>query len=486
MNHSGTTERLPVHAMDQRLQLSAEEVRKTFSSVNPRKACGPDNLPGRVLKECAYQLKDVFADIFNLTLNQGVVPTCLKSAMIIPVPKTSNPTGLNDFRPVALTPIVTKCLEQLMLKHLKKILPSNLDPLQFAYRRNRSTEDAISTALHLTLSHLEHRNTYARVLFIDFSSAFNTIIPQQLVGKLESLGVDASTCNWVLSFLTKRVQKVKVGDRTSSSILVSTGSPQGCVLSPLLFSLLTHDCAANFSSNHIIKFADDTTVVGLITNNDENSYREEVRQLENWCSSHNLSINVDKTKEMVIDFRKSGGHNHTDLQINGAAVERVSTVKFLGVHLANDLTFHTNTAAVVKKAQKRLHPLRKLTKAGLPTPHLITFYRGTIESLLTYGFTSWFGSCRDYELSKLQRIVKAARKIIGSPLPSLRELYDKRCMDKAVSIIKDPFHPSHGWFSLLPSGRRYRSINGRTSRMQNSFFAHAVRLLNKMGPLPIA
>lgn len=122
----------------------------------------------------------------------------------------------------------------------------------------------------------------------------------------------------------------------SRSISVSTGSPQGCVLGPLLFSLLTHGCTARSSTNHIVKFADDTTAVGLIADNDESACRKEVEQLAVWCGSHNLAISVDKTKQMVIDFRKSGRDHHTPLSMKGAAVERVNSGKFLGVHLADD------------------------------------------------------------------------------------------------------------------------------------------------------
>ncbi len=167
------------------------------------------------------------------------------------------------------------------------------------------------------------------MLFIDFSSAFNTIIPQQLINKLNLLGLNNSLCNWILDFLTGRPQSVRVGHNTSSTTTLSTGAPQGCVLSPLLFTLLTHDCTAKFSSNHIIKFADDTTVVGLISNNDETHYREEVAQLAEWCGVNNLSLNVEKTKEVVMDFRRNSV-DHPPLTIDSSTVERVSSTKFLG------------------------------------------------------------------------------------------------------------------------------------------------------------
>ena len=103
------------------------------------------------------------------------------------------------------------------------------------------------------------------MLFIDYSLAFNTIVPSKLVIKLETLCLDPALCNWFLDFLTGRPQVVKVGNNISTPLILSTGAPQGCILSPLLYSLFTHDCVAMHASNSIIKFADDTTAAGLIT-----------------------------------------------------------------------------------------------------------------------------------------------------------------------------------------------------------------------------
>ncbi len=88
--------------------------------------------------------------------------------------KNKKITCLNDRRPVALTPIFSKCFEKLIREHICSMLPASLDPLQFAYRNNRSTDDAIAFTLHTALSHLENKNTYVRMLFVDYSSAFST------------------------------------------------------------------------------------------------------------------------------------------------------------------------------------------------------------------------------------------------------------------------------------------------------------------------
>ncbi len=157
------------------------------------------------------------------------------------------------------------------------MLPASLDLLQFAYCRNNSTDNAIAFTLHTALSHLENKNTYVRMLLVDYSSAFNTIVPATLVAKLHTLGPNRSLCSWIQDFLEGRSQVVRMGNNTSSPLILNTCAPQSCVLSPLPYSLSTHDCTATHSSNVIVKLADDTTVIGLITDNDEMGWPTERR-----------------------------------------------------------------------------------------------------------------------------------------------------------------------------------------------------------------
>jgi len=202
-------------------------------------------------------------------------------------------TVLNDYRPVALTSVVMKSFEKLVLAHLKDITGPSLDPLQFAYRANRSVEDAVNMGLHNVLQPLDRPWAYVRILFVDFSSAFNTILPNLLLYKLTQLSVPTSISQWINSFLTDRLQLVRLGKYTSSTRTMSTGAPQGCVLSPLLFSLYTNNCTSKDPSVKLLKFADDTTLIGLIQDGDESAYRQEVKGLAVWCSL-NLELNTFK------------------------------------------------------------------------------------------------------------------------------------------------------------------------------------------------
>jgi hypothetical protein len=168
-------------------------VSRTFKCVNPHKAAIPDGIPSRVLSAYVDQLAGVFTDIFNLSLFQSVDPTCFKISTIVPVSKQAEVTELNYYCPVALTSATIKCFERLVKDHIPSTLPDILDPtqLQFAYRPNRSTYNANTVALHTNLSNLDKRNTYVTMLFINYSSAFKTIVPSKFVTKLRVLGLNS-------------------------------------------------------------------------------------------------------------------------------------------------------------------------------------------------------------------------------------------------------------------------------------------------------
>ncbi len=164
-------------------------------------------------------------------------------------------------------------------------------------------------------------------------------------------------------------------------------------------------------------------------------------------------------------------HTHHHRQDTCGAGKQL--LKFLGAHITEDLTWSAHTDAVLKKAHQRLFFLRRLRKFGTSPSILKSFYSCTVESILTGCITTWFGNSTAGNRKALQRVVRTARE-----LPSHQDIYTRRCTRKARRIIKDSSHPSHRLLSLLPSGRRLRSIRSRTSRLRDSFFPQAIRLMN--------
>ena len=152
-------------------------------------------------------------------------------------------------------------------------------------------------------------------------------------------------------------------------------------------------------------------------------------------------------------------------------VERVKTFKFLGIHISEDLFWSHNTQHIARKLQQWLYFLRNLKKFVLSTKLLSKFYKCTVGSTLTNSITVWFGNCKVQERKALQRVIKTAQYICGAAFPSLQDIYNTRVTKRAHNITKDTTHPQHTLFTLLPYGRRYRSVKGRTTRFKKQFLS---------------
>ena len=238
-----------------------------------------------------------------------------------------------------------------------------------------------------------------------------------------------------------------------------------------------------------------------------------------YCRANNLRLNISKTKEMIVDFRRRAHSEPPLLVIEGEVVERVTCFKFLGTQIANDLTWTHHTDDIRKKAQQRLHFLRCLKKWGMSRKTLHNFYSCVIESVLTGGITTWYGNTTDYDRKALQGVVNAAQKTIGLELPAIEDLYNQRCLKKAKAITSDNTHPGHhlfrpstlrprrkgrvgggeegggergrwlevakGWrWQEADEGGRWLSLTSHTNRYRDSFYPQAVKKLNEWTPPP--
>ena len=152
-----------------------------------------------------------------------------------------------------------------------------------------------------------------------------------------------------------------------------------------------------------------------------------------WCQDSTLSLNVSKTKELIVDYRKRRAEQDP-ININGAVVERVESFKFLGVHITNKLSWSKHTKTVVKRARQNLFPLRRLIRFSMGPQILKRFYSCPIESILTGCITAWYGSCLASDHKTLQRIVRTAQHITGAKLPAIQDLYNRLCQRKPIKL----------------------------------------------------
>ena len=461
------------------LVVSEDSVNSMFKHCKVDRAAGPDKIPGKLLRLFSDELTPVFTVLFNTSISTGEVPTLWKTSIISPVPKIPCPKVFNDYRPIALTPIVMKCLEKFIKQTILLQVSDRIDPLQFAYQAHIGVEDAIVTLLHIITKNLEISGTYIRILFVDFSSAFNTIRAKNLVEKLLKLNVDTHTIKWIISFMTGRVQKVKLDNKFSDEITTHTGCPQGCVLSPLLFILFTNDCRAIHNNCSILKFADDTALVGVIKNDhDLTNYYDDVNKFVLYCDNNHLDLNTTKTKEMIIDFRRCRPtQDHVQLKINSENIAFVEHYKYLGVTIDNKLRFDEHVTRVCAKAEGRIYILRQLSKFGINSAVLNLFYNSKILSVCSFSLLTYYHLLPLRERKRLNNIIKKSSRIVPG-IVTLDSTVSKQITRKSLSIIHSRNHPLYSEFNLLPSGRRYCYPVIKNNRFRNSFIPQAVKLLN--------
>ena len=325
---------------------------------------------------------------------------------------------------------------------MSKVLPivkPVLDSHQFAYSANRCTDDAIATLVHYIQQHLDRdcRN-YVRSLFIDYSSAFNTIQPHIMTDILLQYNVPAAYCLWILDFLTERCQYVKANNRISNKIVINTGAPQGCVLSAVLFILYTNSLTKNTSSCKIIKYADDTVVLGLVSNNDETPYKECISYVEKWCTDHYLQLNVKKTKEIIFDFRKKKmSQNASPITIKDDSVEIVNNYKYLGCIIDSNLKWDDHVLNQVKKVNKRMYHLNFLKKFNVDCNIVALFYNSVISSVISYGMSCWFPGITDKNKKLLDKPRKRGVRLTESNLKSHQEICNDQVKAFTSKVLKD-------------------------------------------------
>lgn len=458
------------------IKISQEQVEVLFKKTKKRKASGPDLICGHTLHHCAGQLSGVFSHLFQMCVDNCKLPNIWKASIVIPIPKINRARELQDFRPVALTSLVVKNLEKILKEEVLILVEGKLDSFQFAYQRNKGVDDAKLFILDTLYKHLEKPQSHARLLFADFSSAFNKMQPLILIERLASyFNLSDQLLALFLNFLTDRTQRVLVNGVTSKTQVSNTGSPQGCVLSPLLFILYTDSCRSFKEDSFLVKFSDDTALLSLL-HGTESDHGSALPDFVKWCDDSLLDLNVSKTKELIIDFRKKGT-NTSVCRIHGEDVEIVNHYKYLGTVFDSQLKFERNSESVVKRAQQRVHLLRRINSFGVSKSILCTVYLSYIESLLTFSFICWFGNISVKDRNCLNNIVKVCSKIIGIQMCDLNSLWEKRVLEKVNSLMKQ-HHILGDEFVLMPSGRRYLEPPRKTNRYGRSFIPSAIRLLN--------
>ena len=250
------------------------------------------------------------------------------------------------------------------------------------------------------------------------------------------------------------------------------------VFTSFLFIIYTNALSLCSTTCKIIKYADDTVVIGLINNDNEQEYRDTVSYVSSWCNENHLNLNAGKTKEMIFDFRKIQ-NDKAPVIINNTSVKQVPSYKYLGVIIQNNLKWNEHVTAQVKKADQRMYHVRRLSKLKIDNEILCLFYNSTVSSVLVYAVPCWFNLCDEKQKKDVCKFAKRMKKMTGdcNQVENPRMISTKKCKCLISKMVKDETHPLHPYITTLPHGH-LRVPWSRTERFRKSFLPYAIKLFN--------
>ena len=369
-----------------------------------------------VMKLVVEVAGEKIAYVYNKSLELGEFPNKWKESIIVPVPKVRGTIKVQEFRPINKLPVYEKVLEIMVQKQLVNYLENSglIQECQSGFRAKHSCETALQWVIS-SWKKIIGEGKLIGVVFLDLRRAFEVVNRDILINKLERFGLKGNVLKWFKSYLENRTQRVKFNGRLSNAIRVDLGVPQGSVLGPLLFLLYINDITDVISDKCVIRlFADDALIytTGHSSQEISDKLNEQIMKVETWLDKNRLTVNISKTKIMVIrGVRRRAVEEVVKVKMNDQILEVVSEIKYLGIIIIDkNLNFSAHIDYIIRKAGGKLGVMRRVS-AGLSRDMRCTVYRTIVAPLFEY-CASIFVGLSETNVQRLQKLQNQGMRII--------------------------------------------------------------------------
>uniref|UniRef100_A0A1B6LG28 Reverse transcriptase domain-containing protein n=2 Tax=Graphocephala atropunctata TaxID=36148 RepID=A0A1B6LG28_9HEMI len=380
--------------------ISENDVLNVVKQLSNKSSKDHFGLSNRLIKDTICCYITPLTALINKCMSQGEFPNILKVTKVIPVFKKGKKDQLNNFRPIAIVPVLSKVIEIIIGKQLMHYMESNklICSSQFGFRKGLSTTNALIKLVEQILGCFEDKEL-AAVTFCDLSKAFDCVSHELLVNKLQYYKIEGSALKIFQSYLKNRKQYVVYNDKESSSLDVNCGVPQGSVLGPILFIIMINDLSESVPAD-VVLYADDTTIINKQPSSSLALAQAKLNQnlIQNWLTANELVLNTNKTVTTFFGLKEKP--------------EQLSeNPTFLGLTLDPTLCWHQHIIGLKIKLSRSMYALKRLC-GELDQNGIRTAYFGIFQAHIAYGLIVWGGASHAEEVFILQK--KAIRIIAGA------------------------------------------------------------------------
>jgi hypothetical protein len=372
---------------ENRFHVEEFSVHSRLASVRAKGISWPEGIPNSIIKKLSTALAPSLTVLFNRCLDECVFPSCWKVAHIIPIPKKASSRSANDFRPISLTSTFAKLFERILLEFMSEYFtPGNY---QFGFSKARSCESCVTTVVSRIVSYLENSKCCKVAgVFFDKKKAFDSVVHNLLLAKLDcEFWMNHRLIGMIKSFLSQRLQIVRVGEKLSTAGHVMSGVPQGTVLGPQLFLFFINSLqkAAFSHLAEIFLFADDSVLLKPIFRApDYTKLQDDVCVVHDWCVDNYISLNAEKCKVMQFSYANVETHM-PGIVLMGKELERVAETRYLGVVLqSNPCVWNSHCKNVLKRCRSVFYCFRNYYRKYSPDSVTLLVHKCVIRAILDY------------------------------------------------------------------------------------------------------